>query len=141
MSSTNAVSSAEMRSGSGVSRAFAMIALNASGWEPSLACSGYLTPLQMPATTPRPRNAAWHGRFRAAARRDVRWRVSALAFADRSAGAPLRSVIPAGVSGQGRKRPVEKGAFGYASAGIWLGQRLSRSISQRPAGPGGAEVG
>src|SRR6266403_2718463 len=32
-------------------------------------------------------------------------------------------------------------SFGYASAGIWLGQRLSRSISQRPAGPGGAEVG
>jgi hypothetical protein len=29
----------------------------------------------------------------------------------------------------------------YAAAGIWLEQRLSRSISQRPAGPGGAEVG
>ena len=30
---------------------------------------------------------------------------------------------------------------GYAAAGIWLEQHLSRSISQRPAGPGGAEVG
>ena len=45
------------------------------------------------------RNAAWNGRFRAAARSDVRWRASAAAFADRSASAPLCSVISAGVSG------------------------------------------
>jgi len=29
----------------------------------------------------------------------------------------------------------------YGAAGVWPGQSFSRSISQRPAGPGGAEVG
>jgi hypothetical protein len=38
---------------------------------------------------------------------------------------------------EARTRPDDA----YAAAGIWLEQRLSRSISQRPAGPGGAEVG